>query len=85
MEEGQEVMSDLARKLGERIQSETRKAQKGLGKGLVDKIVRRAGVRFRVVSIDKNVVVVSGMKTAANQTSRLTLKSFLSKKIVVED
>ena len=78
-------MADLARKLGERIQAETRKAQKGLGKGLVNKIVRRAGVRFRVVSIDKNTVIVSGMKTPANQTSRLSLKSFLSKKIVVED
>lgn len=76
-------MTDHAAKLLGRVQNHIRRAQRNVLRGAVGKYVRRAGVTYLVVSVNKKHVIVSDVKTPVKQTIQISKDAFLAKKIVV--
>ncbi len=80
--EGQEV-TDAAHNLAVEIQRRARTRQAGIVRGLKGKYVRRNGVTFLVVSVNRKRIVLSNVDTETDQTWQVGIPAFLSKKVTV--
>jgi hypothetical protein len=78
-------VKDISKKLADQIKSSAYLAQVHKVSGLKGKYVRRDGVIFLVMSIDmkKQKIEVSDAKTAVRQTTKFSIKSFLSKAVEI--
>lgn len=79
---------DVSEELANRIRSSVLEAQSDMLDGLAGKYVRRDGVTFLIVQVDRKggKVVASDTKTPVDQTTTFGIKAFLSKAVeVLED
>lgn len=76
-------MTDLAAELSGRIKAVVASSQDGVLDGLTGKYVKRDGVTFLVVKVDRKGgrVTVSDVKTPVKQTTVFSIQSFLGKAI----
>ena len=80
-------MKDNSKKLADQIKGAAYQAQVKLVHSIKGKYVNRAGVIFLVMDVDwkKGKLTVSDAKTPVRQTTKFSIKSFLSKSIQVID
>lgn len=75
----------LAAEFARRIRAKVLVRQVGMVKSLEGKIVRRNGIEYSVIKVEKGVVTASDLKTPIDQTTKFTVKAFMSKAIEVID